>query len=425
MTATASRDAAIRRAVVDTFTAAGDQPLSNGELYRGVRERAGLSDTELRDRQPVGAAGRRHSTAMRSARWAQQSLKRAGLIEQAGSRGVWRLTTNGKQTLRRIERGCAMVAFSTRLGVAVWCDLRDSMRGVDEPIHLLLTSPPYALAKTRGYDSPRPEEWVDFVCLAVEVVLPKLIDGGSICLNVGADTFEPGSPARRILPERLVVALHDRLGLHKMDTLVWHAPSKAPGPVQWASLKRVQLNVAWEPVLWLTNKPGAVRSDNRRVLQPLKPRHQRFIERGGAQRAANNSDGAYRRPVGAFSNPVAGTIPRNVMTFGTTCFSQRAYKAAAADLGLPAHGAPFPLSLARFLIEFLTEPGELVVDHMAGSITTGVAAEQLGRRWRCSDLMAEYLRGGATRFADVWINPAINRLLGLDTEPAGGRLSLL
>lgn len=407
-------DSRIRRAVVEAYRNAGDKPVKNTELYADVARRAGLTAEQAAERRAFGVKNPEpHLVAARTARWAQQSMKRAGLLEKAGARGVWRLTTNGKQTLHRIERGCGLVAFSTRLGAALWCDVRDAYRGLEEPVWLVLTSPPYALAKTRGYDSPRPEEWVDFICAAVEAISPKLADGASIALNIGADIFEPGSPARRLLPERLSIALHERLGLWKMDTLIWHAPCKPPGPIHWASKNRVHLNVGWEPVLWFSNNPHKVRSNNQRVLRPHTERHARRIASGGETVARNNSDGAYRRPVGAFSNPTAGAIPRNVLTFGTTCHSQRAYKTAARELGLPVHGAPFPLSLAKFLVEFLTEAGQLVTDPFGGSITTGLACEQLGRRWLCVDIMAEYLAGAATRFADAWVNPEIDLLLGV------------
>ena len=57
-----------------------------------------------------------------------------------------------------------------------------------------------------------------------------------------------------------------------------------------------------------------------------------------------------------------------------------------------------PEALAEFLIRFATEEGDLVVDPYGGSCTTAAVAERLGRRWLTSDLMGEYLRGGAERF---------------------------
>lgn len=69
----------------------------------------------------------------------------------------------------------------------------------------------------------------------------------------------------------------------------------------------------------------------------------------------------------------------------------------ARAAGLPAHGAPMPLALAKFLIEFMTVPGDLVVDMFAGSFTTALAAEMLERAWIAIDQMVEYVAGGALR----------------------------
>lgn len=150
-----------------------------------------------------------------------------------------------------------------------------------------------------------------------------------------------------------------------------------------------------------TADPRALRSDNRRVLQAHTERHLRLIRQGGEQRDAEYSDGAYRIHPGRFGNATVGRIPRNVLTFSHSCADQRAYKAAARAAGLPAHGAPMPLSLASFLVEFLSSEDDLVVDPFGGSFTTAKAAERLGRRWLSTEIMLEYVVGAAARFSDA------------------------
>ena len=59
-----------------------------------------------------------------------------------------------------------------------------------------------------------------------------------------------------------------------------------------------------------------------------------------------------------------------------------------------------PLSLAKFLVELLTVPGEIVADPFGGSFTTAKAAELLGRRWLSTECMAEYVIGSAFRFRE-------------------------
>ena len=51
-----------------------------------------------------------------------------------------------------------------------------------------------------------------------------------------------------------------------------------------------------------------------------------------------------------------------------------------------------------FFIEFLTNPGDIVLDIFAGSNTTGAAAERLGRQWIAFELEQKYLAASAFRF---------------------------
>src|SRR3546814_19481809 len=92
-----------------------------------------------------------------------------------------------------------------------------------------MTSPPYPLAKPRRYGNVTEAQYVDWLCKTLEPVIKLLVPGGSICINVGNDVFMPNSPARSLYRERLIVALHDRFGLPKIDELTWEAP-KAPRP---------------------------------------------------------------------------------------------------------------------------------------------------------------------------------------------------
>jgi site-specific DNA-methyltransferase (cytosine-N4-specific) len=54
------------------------------------------------------------------------------------------------------------------------------------------------------------------------------------------------------------------------------------------------------------------------------------------------------------------------------------------------HPARFPIEIPDFFIRLLTEPGQLVFDPFAGTCTTAVAAEQLGRTWLMAELDPKY-----------------------------------
>lgn len=373
--------------------------LLNKDLYRIAAATAGVSDEEVAQAQAFGASESKHNLFARKVRWYQQSLKQAGILERVeGERGFWRLTQPATKDLSRVEPTVSVVGFSTELGIAILGSCESVFARLEAPITLVVTSPPYPLANARKYGNPPEHLYVDWICKTLEPVVKNLVPGGSICLNVSNDIFMTKSPARSLYLERLVLALHDRLGLELMDRLIWRNKSKPPGPYQYASKARTQLNVEYEPVYWFTNDPQKVKSDNRRVLQAHSERHLALIAAGGENRRVLSSDNAYSIRPGSYGKETAGRIPRNVLEYGHRCASQAAYKRAAQAQGLPVHGAPMPLSLAKFLIEFLSAPNDLVADPFSGSFTTAVAAQQLGRRWLATECVAEYVLGGALRF---------------------------
>ena len=69
-------------------------------------------------------------------------------------------------------------------------------------------------------------------------------------------------------------------------------------------------------------------------------------------------------------------------------------------MGVKPHPARFPEKLPTFFIEFLTNPGDTVLDIFAGSNTTGRAAEKLGRNWTAFEKDRTYLAASAFRFVD-------------------------
>lgn len=375
-------------------------PLDNETLYARVAAKAGISQDELNHQSPIGKSSTPRSKLKRAIRWHQQTMKAAGWLERTEERGVWQLTQNGKHQLTKISDSYSLIAFSTDLGVAIWGSCTNAFKNLNEEISLILTSPPYPLRQPRAYGNVEVNQYIDFICSSLEPVVKHLKLGGSITLNLSNDIFEHRSPARSLYLEKLTIALCERLGLFLMDRLIWNCPNKLPGPTHWVSTKRTHLNVGFEPILWLSNSPDNVFSDNRQVLQPHSEKHLKLIQDGGEKRTADYSDGAYKIRPGNFSSATPGKIPKNVITVANTCHSQRTYKAMARALNLPVHGAPMPLKLAKFLIEFLTPADEeqLVVDPFGGSLTTALAAEQLGRRWVATEIFWEYLRGAATRF---------------------------
>lgn len=388
--------------VLAAYSAVSDRPMPNEELYRAVAQRACLKAPDTQRVEPVGEARAPRNLFHRRVRWYQQTLKNLRMLERVeGKRGIWQLTDRARKDLHPIRRPWTMLAFSTDLGVSVWGAASDVFRDLDVPITLCFTSPPYPLRTPRSYGNVDSRAIVDFICQTLAPVIDNLAQDGSLALNVSNDIFENRSPSRSTYLERLVLTLVDEYGLHLMDRWVWHNASKPPSPIQWASKTRQQLCVAYEPILWFAKDPQKVKSDNRRVLEPHTPRQQALINQGGERRTATYGDGAYRLRPGSFGQATAGRIPRNVIQQGHRCRWSDLYRREAAALGLPLHGAGMPYAIPEFVIRLLTEEGDVVADPFGGRSMSGRAAESLGRKWICSEMMLEYAVGGSTLFTDA------------------------
>lgn len=383
------------REVIKAYDRSPDGTLTNDSLYREVARKAGKPLNEFMQKQPIGRSGQVHSVEARRVRWHQQTAKVHGwLAPVPGRRGAWQLTDKARRALTPQKPKVVLVAYSTDLGVCLWGAAEDVFSKINEPVTLCLTSPPYPLAKPRAYGNVPLSLYVDWLCRQLEPIARNLVRGGTLALNVGADIFEPGSPARSTYRERLVIAMCDRLGLHVMDQLIWHNPTKPPGPVRWASVERMQLNAAWEPVYIFCNDPHACLADNRRVLQEHTERQLRLIQKGGVDKYARRNDGAYSLRQGSFGNPTPGRIPRNVLQFVQSAADGdlRRAREKARERGLPVHGAAMPLGLADFLVRYLCPEDGLVADLFSGYGTTAYAAEINGRPWIATEHMGGKLR---------------------------------
>jgi site-specific DNA-methyltransferase (cytosine-N4-specific) len=376
-------------------------PITAPELYRNVSDQLGITDAQLNEKAAVGRSQAKHSPIKRKIRWHQQTLKKLGIIKPVpGQRGVWELVEKIADDLDAALPEVQLVAYSTELGAAIWGDCKSAFSKIDEPIHLCVTSPPYPLRVKRSYGNRREQAWIDFICESLEPIVNNLVAGGSVVLNVTNDIHQPKSPARSLYLERMVISLHDRLGLQLMDRWIWSNPGKPPAPTYWACVNKKQLCTGYEPVYWFTNDPDNVRSDNQRVLVEHSDNHKKLMAGGGEARTTSYGDGAYQIKPGDFGTVTAGKIPKNVITRGAACSDTRLIRRLAEDGGLPAHPAMFPTALPEFAIKFLTQPGELVVDPFAGANKTGMACERLGRRWLSTERVLQYIKLQAEFFRD-------------------------
>jgi site-specific DNA-methyltransferase (adenine-specific) len=84
----------------------------------------------------------------------------------------------------------------------------------------------------------------------------------------------------------------------------------------------------------------------------------------------------------------------NVSEF--TNYPQQVIEIINGERGL--HPTQKPVALFEYLIKTYTNEGQFVFDPTAGSLTTGVAAENLNRHWVCVEQLEEYFDKGIARF---------------------------
>ncbi len=255
---------------------------------------------------------------------------------------------------------------------------------------LIMTSPPFALVRKKEYGNEDAESYVrwfePFIDLFKQVLEPK----GSLVIDIGGAWLK-GLPAKSIYQYKLLVKLCES-GFYLAQEFYHYNPAKLPTPAEWVTVRRLRVKDAVNNVFWLTLDPFAD-ADNRRVLTEYSDSMKALIKNGYK---------AKRRPSGheiskEFQRDNGGAIPPNLLQFSNT-ESNSSYLRRCRDEGIKPHPARFPLSLPGFFIRFLTRPSDLVLDPLAGSNTTGAAAEQLGRRWLGIEENETYVEGSELRF---------------------------
>jgi len=282
--------------------------------------------------------------------------------------------------------------YRTQLGALYCADSRDILAGTpDSSVDLVLTSPPYALHFKKEYGNATQEQYVEWFLPFAREFKRILKPEGSFVLNIGG-VWRAGAPVRSLYHYRLILALCDEVGFNLCQELFWVNPAKMPAPAEWVNVRRIRVKDSTEYIFWLSASEFP-KADNRKVLGEYSADMKRLIKRGLA--GTKRPSGHIIKP--SFAEDKGGAIPGNVITCGNN-ESNSDYIRMSKATRRKIHPARFPAELPRFFIEFLTDPGDLVFDPFAGSNTTGMIAEQLGRNWIAVEKDPEYAQDSLLRF---------------------------
>lgn len=304
------------------------------------------------------------------------------------------------------------VTYATALGSAVVGRSEDLLSGsagraLRGQVQLVFTSPPFPLNRKKKYGNFEGRAFKKWLSAYAVTLRNLLTDDGSIVIEMG-NAWMPRLPVMSTLAIETLLAFQRAAKLHLVQEFIWFNPAKLPTPAQWVTVKRVRVKDAFTRLWWLSATPFP-KADNRRVLAPYSGSMKSLLATQKYNSGVRPSEHSISPT--SFLRNNGGAIPPNVLTLendeattlnnllvGANTSANDAYHRFCKTRGLEPHPARMPIGLAKFFINFCTDPGDLVFDPFAGSNTTGAAAEELGRRWLTVEAEAKYAAAGRGRF---------------------------
>lgn len=264
-----------------------------------------------------------------------------------------------------------------------------------DSVQLIFTSPPFPLNRKKAYGNLEGESYSNWLASFATMFLKFLKPDGSIAIEMG-NSWIPGEPAMSTLGLKALLKFLECGQLKLCQQFVCQNPARLPSPAQWVNVERIRVKDAFTHIWWMspTARPKA---NNRNVLTPYSESMKKLLDTKTYNAGYRPSEHSIGKD--SFLRDNGGAIPPNVITAANTRASDP-YLAYCRDNQIRPHPARMPEQIAKFFIEFLTEPGDLVLDPFAGSNVTGAVAESLGRRWISIEAKEEYARASMSRFPD-------------------------
>lgn len=279
-------------------------------------------------------------------------------------------------------------------------------------VQLILTSPPFPLNSKKSYGNMMGDEYLQWFSNLAPIFAEMLADDGSIVIELG-NSWEPSRPVQSLLPLQSLLSFvsHKETDLRLIQEFVCYNPSRLPSPAHWVTVKRIRTVDSYTRLWWIA-KTDFPKADNSKVLRPYSDRMKYLLSTGRYN--AGKRPSQHKIGEKSFLKDCGGSIahnlfeleqmdserevrlPKNAFSFSnriSTDFLSRTCK----ERGITPHPARMPMGLAAFFIDFLTEPGDLVLDPFAGSNTTGYASGRLNRKWIAVDIEKKYVEQSKIR----------------------------
>jgi len=260
-------------------------------------------------------------------------------------------------------------------------------------VNLIFTSPPFPLNRKKSYGNLQGDEYLEWFSDLSKLFKNLIADDGSIVIELG-NSWEPGSPTMSTLGLESLLGFLKEGNLKLCQQFVWYNKSKLPSPAQWVNIERIRVKDSFTHLWWMAKKEKP-KANNRRVLTEYSDRMKKLLDKGEYNSGKRPSE--HKIGEDSFLKDNGGAIPPNVLISSNTN-SKSQYLNYCRVNDINPHPARMPKDLPEFFIEFLTEPGDTILDPFAGSNTTGEVAENLNRNWISIESETEYIRGSKGRF---------------------------
>lgn len=287
--------------------------------------------------------------------------------------------------------------YATGLGTQLTGDSRELLASLPaDSVDLIMTSPPFALLRQKTYGNELQADYVAWLSSFGQAAYRVLKPTGSFVLDLGG-AYERGKPVRSLYNFRVLIDFCDNIGYSLAEEFFWFNPAKLPSPIEWVNKRKIRAKDAVNTVWWFS-KTDFPKADVTKVLAPYSERMKTLLKNPSAFYTPKE------RPSGhdiaaAFGKDNGGAIPSNLLQIPNT-ESNSHYLRSCKTLERESHPARFPADLPKFFIQFLTDPGDVVLDIFSGSNTTGYVAEQLQRQWLSMELDRSCAALSIVRFMD-------------------------
>lgn len=254
-------------------------------------------------------------------------------------------------------------------------DSRIVLRDFENCADLIVTSPPYADARKKHYDSISPSKFADWFFTFHEPFWNSLKNDGSLVINI-KDKVVDGVRHRYVWKtiDKLIDA-----GWKCIDDYIWNKTNPMPG--FWPT----RLRDGWEYCFHLA-KTTTPFIDQHAVAVPVGEWVNKKLEKLGendTSRHNSANESGFGRDISKWVGK-KNVLPTNVITIPLV----------GKNMG---HPAVFPVELPAFFIKLLSRKSGLVIDPFGGSGSTGISALRNNRNCLLIDNNPEYCQLASER----------------------------